>query len=76
MWNKLAEETRAGLRLFANVSPAHPVWSERPYKVFLYTPADVRRVIAYIEQNPIKEGLGGQHWPFVAPYDGWPGPKM
>jgi len=72
MWDAFAKETSAGLRLFADIAPAHPVWSERPYKVFLYTPDDVRRVIAYIEGNPEKEGLAPQKWPFVTPYDGWP----
>lgn len=72
MWARLAAQTRSGLRLFAHVPATHPVWSERPYKVFLYTPDDVRRVIAYIERNPVKEGLPPQLWPFVAPYDGWP----
>jgi len=72
IWAAFAKGTRAGLCLFANVPPAHPVWSERPYKVFLYTPDDVRRVVEYIEQNPIKEGLAQQCWPFVTRYDGWP----
>ena len=72
MWNQFADQTRIGLRLFADIPPAHPIWSERPYKVFLYTPDDVRRVIAYIEQNPIKEEFAPQPWPFVTRYDGWP----
>ncbi len=72
LWAKFAEGTTAGLRLFADLPRAHPVWSERPYKVFLYTPDDVRRVIAYIEHNPVKEGLDPQEWPFVTDYDGWP----
>jgi hypothetical protein len=75
MWDAFANETRAGLRLFADVPQAHPVWSERPYKVYLYTPDDVRRVIGYIEGNPEKEGLSPQNWPIVAPYDGWPNKK-
>jgi REP element-mobilizing transposase RayT len=72
MWNNFAEETSKRLRLFATVPPNHPVWSTRPYKVFLYTPDDVRRVIAYIEDNPRKDNLIEQHWPFVTLYDGWP----
>jgi hypothetical protein len=28
--------------------------------------------IGYINQNPIKEGLPPQSWPFVQPYNGWP----
>jgi len=72
MWNKFAEATSAGLRLFATVTPNHPIWSTRPYKVFLYTPDDVRRVIKYIDENPLKDGLVEQTWPFIIPYDGWP----
>ena len=72
MWGNFAEETCAGLRLFVDIPPAHPVWSERPYKVFLYTPEDVRRIIAYIEQNPGKVGLAVQRWPCITRYDGWP----
>ena len=51
IWDKFAGHTSAGLRLFADVAAKHPVWSQRPYKVFLYTPDDVRRVVAYIENN-------------------------
>ena len=76
MWVNFADETRAGLRLFANVHSDHPIWSERPYKVFLYTPEDVWRVIAYIEANPVKEGLVLQTWPFVTAYDGWPQKRL
>jgi REP element-mobilizing transposase RayT len=72
MWEAFVEDTCVGLRLFADIPDAHPVWSERPYKVFLYTPDDVRRVIAYIGKNPVKEGLGPQNWAFVSPYYGWP----
>lgn len=54
IWTRFAQSTSTGLRLFADVANDHPIWSDRPYKVFLYTPADVRRVIAYIENNPPK----------------------
>src|SRR5438105_3071889 len=46
IWNGFTKGTCAGLRLFADVPGAHPIWSERPYKVYLYTPDDMRRVIA------------------------------
>ncbi|MDZ4656750.1 MAG: hypothetical protein SH868_04130 [Bythopirellula sp.] len=36
--------------------------------VFLDTPTDVNRAIRYVEQNPEKEGLPRQHWPFITPY--------
>jgi hypothetical protein len=72
MWHKLAQSARDRLRLFADVHDDHPVWSDRPYKVFLYAPDDVWRVVRYIEGNPAKHGLPAQSWPFVRPYDNWP----
>ena len=75
MWNKFADQTRSGLHVFATIPAAHIIWSLRPYKVFLYTPDDVRRVIAYIERNPVKDKLTPLLHPFVTPYDGWPHPR-
>lgn len=72
MWGRLAEGARDTLRRLPGVGQDHPAWSARPYAVFLYTPEEVRGRVAYIEQNPVKEGLGAQAWPFVKPYDGWP----
>ncbi len=50
----------------------HRIWAERPYAKFLDTPTAVRGVVKYIEENPEKEGLPRQQWPFVVEYDGWP----
>ena len=75
MWRVLAEASAQALGAFSDVPKGHPIWSSRPYKVFLYTPEDVRRVIAYIEHNSPREGLAPQRWGFVTPYDGWPHPK-
>ena len=72
MWETFADEAREALRSFAHVSDQHPVWSNRPYKVFLYNPTDVRRVVAYIARNPAKESLVRQEWSFLTPYNGWP----
>jgi len=72
MWHKLAGGCRQRLCRFAEIPAEHPIWSERPYKVFLYTPEEVWQRIQYISENPIKEGLPAQHWAFVQPYDGWP----
>lgn len=74
-WGKFAEESCNKLRLFASIPDDHPVWSNRPYKVFLDTPDDVRRTIKYIEDNPENEGLPRQLWEFLTPYDGWPHPR-
>jgi hypothetical protein len=49
----------------------HPVWGGPGWKVFLNTPFDMRRIVRYIENNPIKIGLPKQRWSFVKPYDGW-----
>ena len=58
----------------SNLVPSnHPVWSHRPYKVFLYTPEDVTGYtpedvtgrIDYVNETPEKEGLSPQHWAFV-----------
>lgn len=50
----------------------HPVWIDGGWKVFLGTPEEIRGRIRYVENNPIKEGLPAQRWPFVTAYDGWP----
>jgi REP element-mobilizing transposase RayT len=72
MWMALAEAVREHLRAAKLVPADHPLWAERPYKVFVYTPEQVRHRIGYIEGNPVKEGLPRQTWTFVKPYDGWP----
>ncbi len=49
---------------------ARPVWAEGVWKVFLDDVADVYRAIAYVENNPVKEGKPRQRWSFVQPYPG------
>src|ERR1700722_1856325 len=66
MWTHFATASRPA------ISENHPVWSARPYKVFMYEPDDVRSRIQYVENNPIKEGLPAQTYPFVTPYNNWP----
>ncbi len=51
--------------------PEHPVWGVPGWKVFLNTQDDIRRMIRYVEQNPVKIGKPMQRWPFVKEYDGW-----
>ncbi|MGI9457934.1 MAG: transposase [Aeoliella sp.] len=72
MRNTLAEVSRLRFRRELNLSPTHPVWADRPFKVFLYTPEDIRRCVRYVEQNPEKEGLPPQSYDFVTPYNNWP----
>ena len=43
-------------------------WGVGLWKVFLDSPEDIRRAIAYVEANPAKAGKKTQHWSFVVPY--------
>ncbi len=72
MWHKFAVATRLRLCEFIDVDPDHPVWSDRPYKVFLQTPDAIRSCVSYVERNPEKEGLSRQQYAFVQTYNNWP----
>ncbi len=52
--------------------PSHPIWTDGGWKRYLFTPADVRGVIRYVDANPLEIGWPAQKWDFVKPYDGWP----
>jgi REP element-mobilizing transposase RayT len=54
---------------FAAIGKLPTCWAERAWPVYLDTPADVRRAIKYVENNPEKEGKPRQHWPFVVPFE-------
>lgn len=58
---------RVGLR-----DEGHPTWTRGGWKVFLDHPDEVRRTIGYVENNPLKQRLPRQQWPWVTPYDDWP----
>lgn len=71
MINRLQQASR--LRFSISLEPIdHPLWTLGGWKGFLSSPEQARRVIRYVELNPIKSGLPTQHWPFVEVYDGWP----
>lgn len=40
-------------------------WARKGWDVFLDSAADMRRAIAYTEENPVKEGKRRQKWSFV-----------
>jgi REP element-mobilizing transposase RayT len=44
-------------------------WARGSWSVFLKTPADIRRTIRYVENNPMKAGLKPQRYAWVTPYD-------
>lgn len=42
-------------------------WGQDFRKVYLFTPAEIRQRIRYVEDNPVKEGKARQRWSFVVP---------
>lgn len=68
IWQRFADASRDTLRDAGLVPKHHPVWSHRPYKVFLYTVDDVNTRIGYVEDNRGKEGLPRQRWDCVREY--------
>jgi REP element-mobilizing transposase RayT len=73
MASNLIAASRAKLIDAKRREPGHPTWTAGDgWNVFLEHPDDARRVIGYIERNPIKIGLPEQNWAFVKPYDNWP----
>ena len=72
IWRRFADASRSQLHALPDIAETHPIWSTRPYKVFLRTPSEVQSRISYVEQNPEKEGLPSQTFDFVRLYDNWP----
>ena len=68
----LQQESQVKLVERGRAEAGHPVWTKGGWKVFLHSPTEVRSRIRYIEDNPLKEGLQTQRWPFVVAYDNWP----
>jgi REP element-mobilizing transposase RayT len=71
MIERLQDATCFAVRDCCERAPDHPVWTDGGWKGFLETREDFRRIIRYIEQNPVKIGRPMQKWDFVKPYDGW-----
>jgi len=67
IWNNFALMSAQAIHDAGIVPAQHPVWSHRPYKVFLYTWQDVVDRVGYVEDNPGKERLSAQQWDFVSP---------
>ena len=72
MVENLQELSRLRLRTSGLRTLDHPVWGGPGWKVFLASPAAVRRTIHYIEENPLKWKSPRQRFSFVREYDGWP----
>jgi REP element-mobilizing transposase RayT len=72
MIDNLQIASRAQLLTTCDFAANHPIWTLGGWKRFLNSPADVRRVIPYVEQNPTAVGMPKRQWPFVTAYDNWP----
>jgi hypothetical protein len=44
-------------------------WARKLWKVYLDSEEEVARAIAYVENNPVKEGKRRQKWEFVTRFD-------
>jgi hypothetical protein len=68
---RLALEGRHPLAGFVDADGRIPSpWTVKAWAVFLDTPAEVRREIQYVENNPVRDGKRPQKWSFVTPYVG------
>lgn len=65
MWLNIADRLRMDLQQVSEIGAGHPVWADRPYKVFLFSPEDTRIRIRYVVKNPEKKGLPPQSYGFV-----------
>ncbi len=45
------------------------MWATGHWKVFLNSDSDIQRAIAYVEENPVKDGKRQQRWSFVTPFE-------
>ncbi len=64
-------KARATQQLIAEglwLGDGRPVWAEHSWTVFLNAPSEVTGAIAYVEDNPPREGKRRQRWSFVTPY--------
>lgn len=66
---QMSRDGRHPLASFEDESGAIPTpWARKSWEVFLFTADDLRRAIAYVENNPMKEGIPRQTWPFIQPF--------
>jgi hypothetical protein len=68
IWDHFAAASQTMLHDRKLVETSHPVWSHRPYKVFLYSSDEIRGRLEYVWRNPLKESLTPQDWGFVRKY--------
>jgi REP element-mobilizing transposase RayT len=47
-----------------------PLWARQAWKVYLDSEQQIENAIAYVYENPIKEGKRAQNWKWVTPFGG------
>ncbi len=62
MLEKLQTISRTALIESGRFPKSHPVWGGRGWWPFLNTADDIRRVVRYVEENPIKARRPAQRW--------------
>lgn len=68
---QLVADERHPLSRFAVPGKRPPsMWAERLWKVFLDSDEQIENALAYVIENPIKEGKKRQTWNCVTPYRG------
>ena len=72
MIERLQRGSRLRFSFVYALTHEHPLWTKGGWNRFLSAPGAVRSRIQYVEDNPVKEGMSRQAWPFVEEYDGWP----
>lgn len=46
------------------------MWARGEWKVYLDSDEQIENAIAYVLENPVKEGKSVQHWKWITPYSG------
>ena len=67
----IVEEDLHPLARFARPGKRPPrMWAEHQWKGYLDSEEAITDAIAYVNENPMREGKPAQHWPFVTPFAG------
>jgi len=71
---QILEEGCHPLAKFAEEGERPPgIWAAHQWKVYLDTETAIEQAIAYVNDNPVKDGKPAQNWQFVTPFAGLDG---
>lgn len=70
---RIIEDSRHPLQSYATPGQRPPqMWASHLWKVYLDSETAIEQAIAYVRDNPMKEGKPAQNWSFVTPFAGIP----